>query len=317
MTVKASWRPSASIELLRQRAKVNRSIREYFEQTNALEVETPIISAGTACDVYVEPLQTSKSLFLRTSPELAMKRLLCHGGSDMYQLGKVFREDESGRFHNPEFTLLEWYRLGIDEYALIKDVTALIHFISPSHPVDFFMTTYKDAFINCQLPDPHTAPISELRRATETTLSADSHSWSKGECLDALMSGVVEPSFEHHQLTYVTEFPIHQAALAQIERRVGESVARRFELYWSGIELANGYFELTDVREQRLRMTSDLDRRATMGLPDLTIDGFFLEALEEGLPMCSGVALGVDRLLMILSGAQHISDVLSFSIERS
>lgn len=313
----SNWMPTASIHTLKMRAAFTKRIREYFENEQVLEVETPILSEFTGTDVHLSQWRTDSGYALHTSPEFAMKRLLAAGSGDIYQLCKVFRRDESGRRHNAEFTMLEWYRLEFDEFLLMQDVVALIEFVTQQPAPTVTTLTFADAFELYGLPNPHTASLGSLRFAAEEHLHADAHSWSLDDCLDALMSGVVEPNLNPNVLTFIHNYPQSQAALAQTTEVDDHVVARRFELYWRSMELANGYFELTDAQEQRLRMEAEARKRLDLGLPEPDIDKRFLQALQAGLPPCSGVALGLDRLLMILLEANHINDVISFPITRA
>jgi lysyl-tRNA synthetase class 2 len=317
MTQQLNWQPSADIETLKGRAIVMQRIREYFSNTQALEVETPVLSHYTGTDVQLMQWQTKEGLSLHTSPEFAMKRLLAAGAGDIFQICKVFRKDESGKKHNPEFTMLEWYRLECDEFALMKDLTDLIEFVSGNESLNVQTLSYSQAFTDVGLPEPHLCSLESLQTAVADCLMAKAENWSKDDCLDALMSMVVEPSLDAHSLVFVHDFPASQAALAEHKSQGGVQVARRFELFWKGMELANGYFELTDPVEQQLRFEKDSAQRKRMGLEETVQDENFLAALKAGLPTCSGVALGLDRLLMVLLGKQSIEEVVSFSFDRA
>lgn len=311
------WMPTASIQTLKLRAELNKRIRAYFEKEQVLEVETPILSRFTGTDVHLQQWQTENGYALHTSPEFAMKRLLAAGSGDIYQICKVFRMDESGRRHNAEFTMLEWYRLGWDEFRLMQDITALIEFVTEKPAPEVTTITFAAAFDAQGLPNPHQADQESLKLAVEQRLNAEAGDWSRDDCVDALMSGVVEPYLNPNALTFVHDYPQSQAALAQISTVNGFSIARRFELYWGSMELANGYFELTDSQEQKARIAAEALERTNKGLAKPRVDSRFIAALEAGLPNCSGVALGLDRLAMILLKANHINDVIGFPITRS
>lgn len=320
------WRPTATLENLRLRGWVLAAIRAFFAERDVLEVETPILSSATATDPHLDSLATrytgpgaaaGQTLYLQTSPEFAMKRLLAAGSGPIYQLGKAFRNGEAGRRHNPEFTLLEWYRPGFDLRALMDEVEALIASLLGTPASE--RLSYAEAFIRYAGINPHAATVAELKRlATIKKLSEslrlagdDRDGW-----LDLLLTHLVEPHLGKERPVFIFDYPPSQAALARI-RPGNPSVAERFELYIDGIELANGYHELGDAREQQRRFEADWERRRSAGLPDTPVDGYLLAALEHGLPDCSGVALGVDRLVMIAARAQGIDEVMAFPLSRA
>lgn len=320
MTAQSSplpWGPSASLDTLRQRSSLIRRIRRFFDDRSVLEVDTPHWSRFGVTDVHLENLRTTDGGFLLTSPEYPMKRLLAAGLGDIYQLGHVFRRDESGPRHNLEFTLLEWYRVGWDDVDLMREVADLCRVIADEPELPMEARTYQSAFEQAGMPDPHRAPLSVLRDAVADRLNAESGDWSRDACLDALMAMVVEPQLPPERLVFITHYPASQAALARHEVVDGITLGRRFELYWRGMELANGYWELTDPVEQSSRFEADRAQRRAMGLAEPELDQHLLGALEAGLPDCAGVALGVDRLLMIALGTQAIQDVLPFDATRA
>ena len=296
-----------------------RAAREYFAATRALEVETPIVSAAAVTDVHLTSATAhvcGKRRFLQTSPEYAMKRLLAAGCGDIWQVSRVFRDGEEGRWHNPEFTLLEWYRVGIDHHALMADVERLLGTMLPNSGFERAeRLSYREAM---QLhagvdafDDPTGVLIARLEAAgieVPASVRAD-----RDACLDLTMSTIVGPHLGNGRLCFIYDYPASQAALA----RIRGAVASRFEAYLDGIELANGFHELGDAGEQRRRFEADLAERARRGLPAVPIDERFLAALEHGLPDCSGVALGFDRLVMCASGARDIRDVLAFPFDRA
>jgi lysyl-tRNA synthetase class 2 len=295
-----------------------RSAREYFTATRALEVETPTLSAAAVTDVHLASVAATaikQQCFLHTSPEYPMKRLLAAGCGDIWQICRVYRDGESGRWHNPEFTMIEWYRLGVDHHALMSDVERLIGaMLPPSRQFDRSeRLTYREAVqlhagVDA-LDDPLPVLVARLESAgieVPASIRAD-----RDGCLDLIMSTLVGPQLGHDRLSFIYDYPASQAALAQIRGRV----ASRFEAYMDGLELANGFHELADAKEQRARFEQDLADRARRGLPAMPIDARFLAALEHGLPECSGVALGFDRLVMCAVGAKHINEVLAFPFE--
>jgi lysyl-tRNA synthetase class 2 len=315
-----TWKPTAPIATLEVRATMLRAAREYFTATRALEVDTPTLSAAAVTDVHLASVAATaigRQCFLHTSPEYAMKRLLAAGCGDIWQICRVYRDGESGRWHNPEFTLMEWYRLGIDHHALMSDVERLVGAVMPpSRHVDRSeRLTYREAV---QLhagvdafEDPNAVLIARLESAgveVPASIRAD-----RDGCLDLIMSTLVGPQLGHDRLTFIYDYPASQAALAQTRG----PVASRFEAYLDGIELANGFHELGNGSEQRARFEQDLAGRRQRGLPPMPIDEHFLAALDYGLPECSGVALGFDRLVMCAVGAKHIDEVIAFPFERA
>jgi lysyl-tRNA synthetase class 2 len=316
----SDWRPTAAIATLEVRATMLRAVREYFTATRALEVETPTLSAAAVTDVHLASIEAQalrQRRFLHTSPEYAMKRLLAAGCGDLWQICRAYRDGESGRWHNPEFTLIEWYRMGIDHHALMSDVERLINAVLPTaRQFDFAeRLTYVEAVqlhagVDA-LDDSLPVLIARLESANvdvPASLRTD-----RDGCLDLIMSVLVGPQLGHDRLTFIYDYPASQAALARTRGRV----ASRFEAYMGGIELANGFHELADAREQRARFIQDLSDRSARGLPAMPMDEHFLDALAQGLPECSGVALGFDRLVMCATGAEHIDEVLAFPFDRA
>jgi lysyl-tRNA synthetase class 2 len=314
------WRPAASIATLEVRAGMLRAAREYFAATRALEVETPTLSAAAVTDIHLASIEAralKRTRYLHTSPEYAMKRLLAAGCGDIWQLCRVYRDGESGRWHNPEFSMLEWYRLGLDHHALMDDVERLINAVLP--PARQFdrseRLTYREAVQLHAGVDALNDPLPVLIARLESAQVEVPH-WLRHDrdgCLDLLMGVLVGPRLGHERPTFIYDYPASQAALA----RTRGPVASRFEAYMDGIELANGFHELADANEQRTRFTQDLNARTARGLPPMPMDERFLAALAQGLPECSGVALGFDRLVMCATGARHIDEVLAFPFERA
>jgi lysyl-tRNA synthetase class 2 len=318
----ADWPPTASLDTLRLRARLLAEVRAHFAATGALEVETPVMVRAGVTDVHLESLEVHRSDgtpagFLHTSPEFAMKRLLAAGAPDIYQVARVFRESERGRRHNPEFTMVEWYRLGVDHHALMGEVELLLRsLIEPRRPVGpTRRVTYADAFQETLGLDPLTAPTSQLL-AEIRTRGTDVPASVAGEhdaLLDLAMVTLVAPAFPADSITFLHDFPASQAALA----RIRGPVASRFEAFWGGLELANGFHELGCANEQERRFESDRAERARRGRPDRAPDRLFLAALGAGLPSCAGVALGFDRVVMIAARASAIDEVIAFPVERA
>ena len=321
----ADWRPGASLDTLRLRARMLAGIRAFFAARGVLEVETPVLSRAAVPDPAIEPLRSrytgpgaahGQVLYLHTSPELAMKRLLAAGSGPVYQLARVFRDAEAGPRHNPEFSLLEWYRPGFDHHALMDEVEALVVTLLPGTAAARRFS-YRELFLELAGIDPFTAGVDELAacaRAAGLQPSPALAAQARNGWLDLLLTHVIEPRLGAG-LVFVYDYPADQAALARV--RPGEPpLAERFELYLDGIELANGFHELTDAAEQRARFEADNARRLARGLAPLPVDARFLVALEAGLPACAGVALGFDRLVMAAAGLADIDAALAFSLRR-
>ncbi|WP_237132884.1 EF-P lysine aminoacylase EpmA [Pseudohongiella sp. O18] len=319
----ASWRPTASLDLLRQRASLLNCIRAFFAQRQVLEVETPLLSQATVTDLHLDSmvveLHDSKRRFLQTSPEFAMKRLLAAGSGPIYQICKAFRRDEAGQRHNPEFTMLEWYRPGFDDQLLMAEIEALVCTCAEQSDngssdwavSGFERISYRDLFLSRLDIDPFAASDQQLIDLARQQTASDHLTLSRDDALNLLMAVVIEPALQAP--VFVTDFPASQASLAATELTDdGHRVARRFELFIRGMEIANGYLELTDAQEQARRFAADNQRREQVGLPVQPVDEFLLAALASGLPDCAGVALGFDRLLMLISDRQRIAEVISF-----
>lgn len=313
------WPPSASLKNLRARADLLRRIRQFFAEREVLEVETPLLSRHATVDRHIESFRCNDGRWLQTSPEFAMKRLLCAGSGPIWQLCKVFRHEESGRWHNPEFSLLEWYRPGYDHHRLMDEMEALLAACGVAMPVPCMRLSYREAFRRHAGLDPWTAELALLQnglvqgghslpRNLEASELADRDFW-----LDLWMSLVVGPQLGGDQPCFLYDFPASQAALA----RVRGEVAERFEVFWRGVELANGFHELADADEQQRRFEGDQAwRRAQRrAVPDY--DQHLVAALRQGLPDCAGVALGVDRLLLLLLEETALAAVLAFDDARA
>ena len=317
------WQPTASVKNLLTRAKLLAEIRRFFTDRGLLEVETPVLSEFGVTDVHLATFSTefispfgeqSKTLWLSTSPEYHMKRLLAAGSGPIFQIGKVFRNEEAGNRHNPEFTMLEWYRPHFDMYRLINEVDDLLQQILECPPAESM--SYQFAFQQYVGLDPLSADLSELVEKAEKHQLMGAENESRDTLLQFLFSTVVEPQIGQEAPVVVYHFPASQAALAQISSE-DLRVAERFEFYYKGLELANGFHELSDAREQLRRFQQDNLQREKMGLPVRAIDTRLLAALQAGIPNCSGVALGVDRLLMIAMATESIKEVISFAIDNA
>ncbi|MBF0471776.1 MAG: EF-P lysine aminoacylase GenX [Gammaproteobacteria bacterium] len=318
-TVQNDWRPSATLETLRQRAELLHRIREFFSSRGVLEVETPILSMAATSDPSLESFSLlSPNRYLHTSPELAMKRLLAAGSGPIYQLCKVFRRDESGRHHNPEFTLLEWYRPGWSYRELMAEVEALIHALSSTPLPPIQRLSYREALLTHAGVDPFSCTTESLLQRLERG-GINLHqprSYTLRQLLDLVMAELVETQLTHAPPLFIYDYPAEQAALAKIKPDAPH-LAERFELFIQGVELANGFSELVDGAEQEQRFRTELQQREEAGLSRPPIDRRFLAALHHGMEACAGVALGVDRLLMLLLGKERIAEVISFDFERA
>jgi lysyl-tRNA synthetase class 2 len=340
------FRPSASLETLRLRAELLAELRRFFDEAGYWEVETPLLSHDVVVDAWLEPFvvprdernQSQAALYLQTSPEFAMKRLLAAGAQAIYQVTKAFRAHESGRLHNPEFTLVEWYRVADTHHDQMTFVEELVvRFLTkaqnlretptrarwsngvgvPSRP--FPRLAYDEAFEKyagsrvLSLSPPQLASLARVRgiKPPESLSADDRDGW-----LNLLLAELVEPHLGRDVPTFLFDYPASQAALART-RSSDPPVAERFELYIGGIEICNGYHELTDPQELRERMRRQAAIRARAGLRSLPLQNRLLDAMDAGLPACSGVALGFDRLLMTALGAETIDEVLAFPFDRA
>lgn len=322
------WQPRASLQTLRLRAALIQRMRRFFAERDVLEVETPILSRAATVDPQIDSFSSQGGRWLQTSPEFAMKRLLAAGSGPIYQIARVFRVDESGRFHNPEFTMLEWYRPGFDHHRLIDECELLLAALGG--PEQCGRLSYRQAFAMHAGLDPFEASRAELEArcvaaigplpplpGVDVMAAGTDQSAARDFLLDLLMSHVVSPRMGRDRPEFLIDFPASQAALARVRRDIEPPVAERFELFWKGIELANGFHELTDAAEQQQRFEAERAVRSLRGQVAPPHDAHLVAALEHGLPPCAGVAVGVDRLLMLLLDLPHIGDVLAFDDERA
>lgn len=316
------WQPTAFRAAFKSRAQQSNFVRGFFAQRDVLEVETPILGRCGVTDPNLDGISAQVNAqgveggWLQTSPEYHMKRLLAADVGSIYQISKVFRNGERGRRHNPEFSMLEWYRTGYDDTALMAEVSDLVcGWLNCPRPE---ITSYRQAMIDWADIDPFAVSEEELRQRCRQWLEPEQLAdLSRDGCLDLLMSFAVEPNLGAQTPVFITRYPASQASLAKISKVDGFDVAHRFELYIDGLELCNGYWELTCANEQRGRFEADNRLRKAAGKPEMDVDEAFLAAIEQGLPDCAGVALGLDRLLMLKMGTRDIADVLAFPIERT
>ena len=322
------WRPSASFDALRLRAELNARIRAFFQSRGVLEVETPVMSLAGNTDPNIASFSlpfsgrtdgAPRTRWLRTSPEYPLKRLLAAGFGDCYELGRVFRDGEAGGRHNPEFTMLEWYRLGWDHHRLVEETAELIQLALTlvDRSATLERVRYRDLYRRELDLDPMTASDGSLRDALGDVV-IDPSGLTRDDWLDLLMTHRLQPAFPVDRMTAVVDYPASQCALARVAPdEDGVPVAQRFELYLGPLELANGYHELADAAEQGARFDRDCALRGSRGDAVPPRDERLLEALASGFPDCAGVALGVDRLLMAMLGADRIADVLAFDFARA
>lgn len=308
------WRPTATRAALARRAEILVLIREHFALQGVLEVDTPLIGLAAAGDPALTSLRVDlhgSPRYLQTSPEYAMKRLLAAGSGDVYQICKAFRDEEDSPLHRPEFTLVEWYRLGFDHHALMDDVAALVARVLPG--LDLERASFATLARRCGAPDPHVASNTALA-AWAATLGFHPQAADADDrvlLLDLLLSEVVRRAWGPGQGGFVYDFPVEQAAYARV-RPGSPPLASRFELIVGGVELANGWHELVDGAGQRARHAEEDAVRRARGQPPRAPDPRLLAALDRGLPECAGVALGLDRLVMLASGAHELGAVLAF-----
>ena len=323
------WRPSAGIEALRLRARLYAAIRAFFAERGVLEVETPVLSVAGNTDVNIASFSLAfsgrtdgapRTRWLRTSPEFPLKRLLAAGVGDCYELGRVFRDGEAGGRHNPEFTMLEWYRVGWDHLRLIDETVALVQaaLALVARDATVSQTTFRDLHRDRLGLDPFLATEAELQAALGE-VRIDPEGLTRDDWLDLLMTHRLQPAFAKDDLLVVRDWPASQCALAKIRPAQDDApaVAERFELYLGPLELANGYHELTDAAEQRARFARDLATRRARGAACPPIDEALLAAMAAGLPDCAGVALGIERLMMALMGSGSIADAIAFDFARA
>lgn len=314
-----SFGPSASLTALQQRAALLRSLRKFFDERGFLEVETPLLANEVIPELHIEPMRTVTGEFLQSSPELYMKRLIASGASTIYQVTRSFRQNERGPLHNPEFTVVEWYRVGDDLQAGIALLDELVTTLLATPPA--VRTTYAAAFQQYLEINPHTATVEQFSaaaRAADVVVPSGISQDDRDEWLNLLLATRVEPQLGSDRPEILYHYPASQASLANVVTTDGENeVAERFELYYRGIELANGFHELGDAAELRRRFESVNAARAAVGRRALPLPESLLAALERGLPACTGCALGFDRLAMLALKTDSIDNVIAFPQRRS
>lgn len=307
-----TWQPQASLATLQKRAELYATIRRFFAEQHVLEVDTPLLAEYGVTDPYVDNITVDidqQRYYLQTSPEYAIKRLLAAGLGDCYQLGKAFRHEDEGQHHRREFTMLEWYRCGWHIEQLIQEIIALLQAcgaISAASQIQ--QQSYTAWFTDVLQLNPITTCTADIQRLT-SRYGVDATTLSRDECLDLLMVSAIEPELAQIPVAIMTDFPASRAALAQLNPN-NPTTALRFELYLHGIELANGYQELTNATQLEQRSYSDLTIRQQLGKPSQQLDPNLLAAMQHGLPHCAGVALGIDRLLMAILNLDTIDETM-------
>jgi lysyl-tRNA synthetase class 2 len=322
--LKNNWQPSAEINTLHARADILKNIRAFFAARHVLEVETPLMCHTSVTDPFIEsipalyqayPHEAPKQFLLQTSPEYAMKRLLAAGSGCIYQLCKAFRQGEIGRHHNPEFTMLEWYRLNFDHLQLMQEVDELVQATLGTPPAD--KITYAQLFKDVLGINVHDDSIERLRQcALDNQINIHEDISNRDTWLTLLLTHCIEPQLGRQRPCIIYNFPASQAALARLNDDTPPSAAR-FEVYYQGIELANGFHELQNADEQRQRFMANNQKRLELQLAPVPIDELLLASLQSGLPDCAGVALGIDRLVMLALEKPTLQEVLSFDIARA
>ena len=312
------WQPETSHQTRLQRAKMLTDTRTFFQRRNVLEVETPALSQAGNTDPFIESFHLAHR-YLHTSPEYPMKRLLAAGSGDIYQICKVWRKEEAGRKHNPEFTLLEWYRIGFSYQQLMQEVSDLLHlhFTHILTKTDLFLS-YEDLFLENIGINPHIANHDELTRCAKENISGlNCDELDHQAILDALLTHCIEPSFAKDRLTFIYDYPASQSALAQIRNEITQQVAERFEVYLGQMELGNGYQEEVSYPRNKQILQSENEVRSKSNLKEVPQDKIFLAACESGIPRSAGVAIGLDRVLMCISGEKSIQKVINFPWDKA
>lgn len=304
---------SDKIQILKDRALMFQKAREFFSDKDVLEVDCPSLSKYASCDAHIDlipaQLMGNVACFLHSSPEYGMKRLLSLGMGDIYQLSHVFRDGEYGQRHNPEFMMAEWYRLAFSFEQMIEETLDFIHLFLGKQPAEYL--SYRDAFLYYAKIDPYIASDEELKSHLQK-IAPEAVAESKDDICNYILALQIEPHLGKDKLSVLTFFPPSQAALAKTRQYAGQTVAERFEVYYQAVELANGYHELQDPNEQLKRLHEANETRVALKKEKLPIDMRFIEALKRGLPECSGVAVGIDRLLMLRHKKNTIEQVMPF-----
>jgi lysyl-tRNA synthetase class 2 len=322
-----TWQPTAGLAHIELRSRVVWGLRKFFHSSGFSEVHTPVLSRDCVVDRHIDPISlpstalaiadlNGQTYYLQTSPEFCMKRMLAAGATRIYQIAQVFRSGERGSYHNPEFTMVEWYRVGDDLDAAVELLSQLLQAIIPGCQPK--RLSYRDAFLQDAGLCPLESSVAMLASAASQHSLAVDANWSsdRDDWLNLLFSEIIQPRLGHSHPTIITDYPASQSALARLSEK-DSRVAQRFELFMAGIELANGYHELLSANELAERNQIVNRQRCRDGKPTLPAESQLLEAMRAGLPACSGCALGLDRLLMVIGKAQSIDQVIAFPIERA
>lgn len=317
------WQPTGDQDSRIARANMLRTIREFFYQRHVLEVETPAISQAANTDPYIESFQVlaqHQNRYLHTSPEYAMKRLLAAGSGDIYQICKVWRDEPSATQHNAEFTMLEYYRIGFTLEQLMQEVDVLFQSLLPEFKKASHYRTYQSLFLDNLGFNPHTIANEALQACLTKHVPTFEGELDHQGALDLLLTHCIEPKLPEDRFSFIYDYPASQSALAMTQPLADNpeiSVARRFEVYLGTLELGNGYQELTCPQANTSILEKELKMREVMGLTTTPRDQHFLEAMHAGMPECAGVAIGIDRLLMLATEANSLAEVLNFSWENA
>ncbi len=323
-----SWKPNVEIgylkDNLRKRANMIRCIRNFFYSLEVMEVETPIMSSASVTDIHLHPISLNidwddrKTFYLHTSPEYHMKRLLAAGFDSIFQITKVFRAMEKGSKHNVEFSMLEWYRINFSLDNLIDEVISLLKTIFKEHKFEVKKISYREIFEKFFDINPHKKiRLKDIKSIVASNIKNFPDNLDYQSYLDLLFSHIIEPSLKGNYFYFIYDFPAAQATMEKIDNVDGDMVAKRFELFINSIEIANGYDEMSDHNELKKRINTTIKRRKILCMPYINPDINIIAAHEHGLPKCSGVALGIDRLAMTLINTNEIKDVLSFTFDQA
>jgi len=313
-----NWSPNTTNEMRHIRAQMLQKTRTFFAERKVLEVETPYLSQAGNTDPYIESIQADSNRYLHTSPEYPMKRLLAAGSGDIYQICKVWRAAESGSKHNPEFTLLEWYRVGFNYQQLMDEVSDLLHSVLTQLEKPAKTISYAEIFLEKFSINPHISNREGLITLVKREIpSLNCEDLNQQALLDALLSHCIEPEFDDDCLTFIYDYPASQSALAQLRTEENYAVAERFEVYLGNLELGNGYQEEVDGSRNKNILNDENKARANLGLEAIKVDNLFIQACESGIPKAAGVAIGLDRVLMGITGEKSIQKVINFPWDKA
>lgn len=313
-----NWKPNTDHQTRKARALLLQTIRTFFFTREVLEVETPAISKGANTDPFIESFKVDSSRYLNTSPEYPMKRLLAAGSGDIYQICKVWRSGEAGSNHNPEFTMLEYYRVGFSYQQLMQDVSDLLHTVIINLEIQDKIFSYEELFLEKFSINPHIPCRDKLVNCVEAEIpNLNTVDLDQQALLDALLTHCLEPEFNPNCLTFIFDYPTSQSALSQLRKKDGYTVAERFEVYLGHLELGNGYQEETNAKRNRLISEKENQTRIDLDFDSMPIDELFLSACDSGIPASAGVAIGLDRVLMGITGEKSIQKVINFPWDKA